>query len=106
MKVADLFTDYMVPLDGHHVATAMGYEQGLVNDDGSVDKTKMKKKWDEKKEADKKIGIIRGPPPPKSGNTPTTRLQQANSKQPEQKHSAVVASEMAQSSVPLEKPPK
>jgi len=79
-KVADLFTDYMVPLDGHHVATAMGYEQGLVNDDGSVDKTKMKKKWDEKKEADKKIGIIRGPPPPKSGNTPTTRLQQASSK--------------------------
>jgi len=88
-RIVDLYTEYLVPLaDGHHVATAKGYDEGLVLEDGTVDKEKMRAKWAEKKAADKENGIAPSGPKPKSapnaqpaqlkGNNPT--LQQALSK--------------------------
>lgn len=66
-KIVDLYTEYLVPLaDGHHVATAKGYDEGLVLEDGSVDKEKMRAKWAEKKQADKENGIAPSGPKPKS----------------------------------------
>lgn len=60
-KIIETFTDYMMPLpDGHHVATAKGYEDGVVLEDGNVDKTKMKANWDMKKNIDAKNGIRTG----------------------------------------------
>jgi len=78
-KIVEMYPDYIVQLEGvaGDLATAAGYENGIVSTDGTIDKEKRKQFLNQKRAEDRKNGILPQQPIPKGSSPQLVNLQKA-----------------------------
>jgi len=76
-KIVEMYPDYIVQLEGGDLATAAGYENGIVSTDGTIDKEKRKSFLNTKRAEDRKNGILPQQPIPKGSSPQLVNLQKA-----------------------------
>lgn len=93
--VIDLFPEFVTCFEGGRVATAKGYEAGLVNADGTVNAEAVKKQKDEQKKAGQNASALAPKPPTKPGQQAATAPAAGTGPAPPSNHKKHLVKQMA-----------